>query len=323
MPDLVPLHPDRARNVGGSEIASLFSVDINELGEKTYETRYELWHRKAGLLEQRSEENERMFWGRYQEAGIAAGLRVKLGWNIRKVRRYIVHPRIEGMAASLDYEVLGHPLGPGVVEIKAVDDRVYREWPEVEDLDDPGFVDAVGVPYVAKRREPPLRLQLQPQHQLACTGRQWALLAILVGGNKLVPIPYPRVETTIARIEAEVPAFWQSIAAGEPPPIDWAADSDTVSRLYGEADRAKTLDLRRDDEARALALAYVELRDRRDEAEQEREKVKARLLMKIGDANRAILGRGLSITAPTVRGGHVSYERKPHRSLTVHQKQKT
>ena len=324
------LSPKRAQHIGSSEIGSLFSIELEEGGHKVYESRYQLWHRKRGDLVRESIDDvgaaSRTFWGRLQERTIAQGAASVLRWDgvtqhlwrqshsddltlpvhrpkIQNVRRYIAHRTVAGMGASLDFEVVSHPLGAGVLEAKSVDGHIYRDWPELEGADSQDFCKQVGVPWLPVRREPPLRHQLQLQHQLACTGRSWGLLAILVGGNRFYCIPYPRVEPTIARIEAEVEAFWASIAADNEPPIDWSADFRTVAQLYGHADEARVCNLRGDDEALGYARRYLAAREKRKAAEVEREQMKAQLLLKIGDARRAFLDDQIVISAGRRSGG--------------------
>lgn len=314
----------RQQFVGSSEVASLFSVDLNEMGQKAYETRYELWARKSGLVKRDFAGNNRTRWGTRMEGTIARGFAEDHGFKVRNARRYVLHPEVDRMGASPDYEIVSHPLGPAWAEIKAVDRLVYLSWPEVEEIDDRDFVAETGLPYLHKRREPPLRLQLQVQSQLACApSKKWAVLVILVGGNELVPIPYPRVESSIQSIEEEVPAFWAEVDSGIAPPIDWSADHATVVRLHGYSDPDKFVDLSGDAEAFDLAQEHCEASRIRKEADEVQKITKAKLLERVGDASRARLMGGYSISSWNVSESDISYTRKGYRAARVNPPKET
>lgn len=315
---------ERKGFVGASEVASLFSLDLREGGQKVYETRFELWARKSGTLGAAGDfkGNERTMWGNHLEAGIAAGCASRFGWNVQNVHRYLLHPEVDRMGCSPDFEIVNHPLGPAWLEIKNVDRMVYNSWPLVENADDPDFVCQAGMSYHHKRREPPLRLQLQVQHQMACSRRYWSVLAMLVGGNELVAIPYPRVDVTIARIEAEIPIFWAEVDTGMPPPVDWAADARTIGRLYGYADPLKVRDFRSDIALLTLAREYHRLGEEIRERDARRAELKAQILSRIGDAAKVFLGEGFTISAPMVEGREINYFRKPYRTFRINRKRR-
>src|SRR6476661_22352 len=147
----------RRRHIGSSEVAALFGLDERR-------TLFELWHQKAGNIQEPDvSENDRVFWGTVLRPAIAQGIAERQRWKIRKTHRYIEHPSVPGMGASLDFEIYGHPRGAAPLEIKNVDWMVAKDWPE---------------------GRPPLRFELQVQHQLACLpSHPWAVLGVLVGGN--------------------------------------------------------------------------------------------------------------------------------------------
>jgi putative phage-type endonuclease len=200
----------RAQHVGASEVAALF-------GLSPYLTRFTLWHRKAGNVATPEPDGERLKWGNRLEAAIAQGIAEDQGWTIRKVRRYLTHPSVAKMGASLDYEVFNHPDGPGCFEIKNVDRLIFLnqfEAPEGGEL------------------QAPIHIELQLQHQLSVTGRAWGAIGLLVGGNEAHVIIRKRHEPTIARIEAAVRDFWESIERGEAPNLEDASDLPTLAELF-------------------------------------------------------------------------------------------
>lgn len=203
-------HQLRAKNIGASEVAALF-------GASPYTTKFTLYHQKAGKLASPSFDSERMKWGTLLEPVIAQGIAEQQEWTIRKVRRYLMHPTVSGMGASLDYEILNHPDGVGCLEIKNVSIEAFkRSWLKNED----GSYDA------------PLHIELQLQHQLAVTGREWGAIGFLVGGNEAHVVTRKRHEPTIQKIETAVAEFWKSIEKGEAPHVEDAGDLAAVAQIF-------------------------------------------------------------------------------------------
>ncbi len=263
----------RAQHLGGTEVPALFN-------EHQYLTPYELWHRKAGLLpEPDLMDDERVFWGSLLEPAIAAGVARRTGWNIRKVRHYYSARPGLALGGSLDYEISGHPKGPGVLEIKTVDGLIARRW----------------------GAEPPLAYQIQLQVYLALSGRAWGAMAVLVGGNELRLVEYESRPRAIEIIERRVAEFWESIEAGIPPAPNYAADAETISQLYRNAEAGKSLDLTGDNRLPSLLTEYEHAAGMRRRHEREAKALRAEILVAIGDAEVALCGEW-TIKASTVAG---------------------
>jgi putative phage-type endonuclease len=276
---------ERRRYIGSSEIASLFG-----LGRVS---RFELWHRKAGNLPEEDISGlDRVFWGTTLEPAIAKGAAEREEWSIRKAG-FFVHPSIPGMACHPDYEIED----VGLLEVKNVDALIFREWAD----------------------EIPPHIELQLQHQLACTGRTWGAFAILVGGNQLHVIRREARPVTMRKLGEAVIEFWESIEAGREPEPEWECDLPTLSKLYGHAEAGKVLDLRDHSQANALAAEYCAARDAEKAAKARREAIKAHLLPIIGNAERVTLRDGYSISAKSIAGGHVEFDREPHRDFRITQ----
>jgi putative phage-type endonuclease len=285
-------HELRAKHIGGSEVAALF-------GEHPHLTKFELWHRKAGhLLNPDLSDNERVFWGQTLEPAIAMGVSKLHGWNIRKVRRYLTHPTIDGFGGSLDYEVVAHDRGAGVLEIKTADWLIVRDWQD---------------------GEPPLSYELQVQAYLAITGRSWGAMAVLVGGNDLRLFLYERRPKTIALIESAVAEFWQSIRDGKEPKPDFSADGDIIAKLYGAAIEGKSVDLSGDNRLPELIADYRRGAAMEKDGGTIKDAAKAEILTKIADAAIVTCGE-FKISAGMVAASHVSYERKAYRNFRINQR---
>jgi hypothetical protein len=280
----------RRRHIGSSEVAALFG-----LGERR--TRFELWHQKAGNIpEPDVSESDRVFWGTVLRPAIAQGIAERQGWRIRKGYRYIEHPSVRGMGASLDFEIYGHPRGAAPLGIKNVDWMIAKDWPE-------------GLP--------PLRFELQVQHQLACLpGHPWAALGVLVGGNSSRVFEYDRDPAAIARIEREVAAFWRSIEENQPPKPDFERDLPTLEALYDTPRPGSVLDLRGNHRLEAICAEYESARVDEAVAQGRKRAAKAAILSLIRDTE-TVYCEGFKILAAERSGGEVSYHRKPYRDFRI------
>jgi len=289
-------HQLRAKNVGGSEIAALFNVS-------PHTTPFELWHRKAGLLPDVDlSDNDRVFWGSILEPAIAEGARIKTGWAVRKVHDYITDDQTPGFACTLDYEIIGHPKGPGVMEIKNVDGLVHHRW----DRDEAGT------------KEPPLSFLLQAQAQMAVTGYSWGVVSCLIGGNHIEIYEYDRRETIIAEMRRLVEKFWDSVKAGTAPDPNFSEDLDSLKILHSASGNGFA-DMTSDNRLADLCAEYVDAGAAEKAGKKRKDAAKAEMLTKIGSFDK--IGVGVfSISAAEVKGGTVNYERKPYRGFRVNQK---
>lgn len=277
-------HRLRAKHVGGSEVAALFD-------RSPYQTRFTLWHTKAGTVAPRDIANDRTEWGKRLEAGIAEGVSADMRWNLRKAREYHTSDSVSGMGCTIDYDVTDHADGPGIVEIKFVAEYVTwkTDWTE--------------------KRGPPC-FELQLQHQLACTGCPWGALAVFIGQTATLHIYERKLDPrVVAEIGARVTAFWASIAAGQSPEaFGTAQEWDLLQELYPEIDAKKSVtvpDERLSETAQMFAWASGQRRSgERTEAE-----CKVKLLDAMGDAQAMILP-------------HYIVRQRPHgkgRVITVHE----
>jgi len=277
----------RGSYVGASEVASLFGVG--------FRSRWRLWQEKAGNLDREDiSDEERVYWGSVLEPQIALGVAERTGWKLRDVKRLIRHPAEHGLACHPDREVVAHPRGPGLVEIKTVGRNYW--W--------------------TKWREdgPPLGYQLQLQTQLACMGREWGAIAALVGGQKLEVYEIDAHSGAQSRILREVAEFWRSIEAGEEPEIDFQADGNVLGELYG-IDPAKVVELPA--EADALVAIYELAKNAEKAAGRAKDEARARILRIVKDAELATTPAGARIKRTHVAEKQVSFLRKASYRTTI------
>lgn len=284
----IALHPERRDNVGASECAALWSLG--------WETRYSLHARKAGLVaHDREASDEQLALGTILEPAVAQAVMNKTGWQLHKVRRYSPHPRVHGMGASLDYEIVAHSAGPGVCEIKTADVAAFKKWDGA----------------------PPIQYELQLQHQLACANRTWGVIAVLVSNRKLEIFTRQREPDAVAKIEAEIPIFWSEVLEGRPPAPDYALDTTTLLEIFRSTTHDKVIDLSLDDEAQALAVAYKQQAAMVSELEANKSRIKAKLLERMGDAEVAMLPYGKLTSRFQPEREMPAYTKRPYRTWSV------
>lgn len=272
---------ERAKDLTSTEISAV-------LGISPYATAFEIWNIKAGKIPDSFSENDRMRWGRRLEPVIAHGLAEDHGLRASPLNGcYMRHPTVPRMGASFDFEILDPErpgLGAGLLEIKNVDGGVFaRDWIDLGDGE----------------REAPPHIEAQVQHQLAVSGRRWAAIGVLVGGNRAYLLRRERDEQAIAAICEEVRRFWKSIEAGQCPAPDWCRDLDTLRQLYATTDPAAVLD----EETRArladLLPAFNAARAAAKAAKEEEDAMKAKIFEILGPVERATIG-DWTVTAKNV-----------------------
>lgn len=260
----------RTKDITSTEIAGLF-------GFSPYTTEFEIWHtKKAGTIVEIAG-NERMKWGTALQDAIAAEIAKEQGWTIRSMDEYMRDTDLRA-GASFDFSIEQTGIGTnegtltlGLLEIKNVDSLAFRDgWTE----DDAGNIEA------------PLHIEIQVQHQLMVSGRAFAYLGALVGGNRLVLIKRDRNEAVIAGIKAKIADFWASIEANTPPKPNFAKDADFIASLYRYAEPNKLFDARDNEDFMNMAREHRRLKQVIKEADEQCDALKAQMLMIVGDAEK-------------------------------------
>lgn len=299
----------RLFDITSSEVAALF-------GMSSYITEYELYFRKKQGKVVIQEEEEWTKWGKRLQDTIAAGVAEDQGWKIRKMTEYMRDPELR-MGASFDFSIEPKPIiaepatettSPifqeqqvGLLEIKNVFGMIFKDqWLE----DDDGNLEA------------PPHIELQVQHQLAVSGRSFAYIAALVGGNQIELIKREPVPEIIAEMKKRIKKFWENVDNGTPPAIDLNRDADFISSMYGYAEPGKVYDARGVEVFKELCVKHKEMGDAIKELEASRQAIKTRLLMEVGDAEK-VLGDGFSISAVTVGPVDVAFRREGFRLFKI------
>jgi putative phage-type endonuclease len=303
----------RMKYVSSTESAALF-------GMSPYTTAYELAViKKATTPPAEYEENERMTWGLRLQRTIADGIAEDYGVRIRAMSGYATSGPI---GASFDFEVIGvwpdddrevvnntlrklyQQHGTGVLEIKNVDGLVFKnDWK----ADEYGY-------------EAPPHIEIQVQHQLECCERAWAAIGVLVGGNRQVMLWRMRDKEVGTAIRSKASHFMDNLSKGVMPPVTLPEDAQIIKMVYGFAEPGKVLDASADAEVKTLCAEYAAAQQAEKAAKEQKDSAVAKLLLKIGDAEKVVLD-GYSISAGVVGETVVeSYTRKAYRNVRIYTK---
>ncbi len=196
--------------IGGSSAAAACGVD-------PFKSRVQLWLELTGRVE-RAEAGEAAEWGHRLEPVIAEAV---------EARGYVVGLGADGPMWSADHAwMTGTPDGyvatataagdveprdgNGLLEVKTAGLRMARLWDDGE----------TPIPYV-----------IQVQHYLALTGLEWALVACLIGGQRLVLRELERDETLIEKIIELEAEFVRMVERDEAPAPDGSASADAMLAL--------------------------------------------------------------------------------------------
>jgi putative phage-type endonuclease len=280
----------RSQDVTSTEVAALF-------GLSPYTTEFELFHKKkSGEIEVLAE-NDRMKWGTRLQDSIALGIAQDNGFQVDRFDGYMRVPEAR-IGSSFDFFM--EP--SGILEIKNVDALIFRDGWIVED----GELTA------------PHHIELQLQHQLLVKGASIGYIGALVGGNRvslLQRFPDQEIHT---RILEEAERFWKQVDAGIAPTPDFVKDAEFIAKLYKQAEPGKIVTA--DMEIDQLARQYKEAAALEKQAKEQKDALKAEMLMRIGDASK-VVGEGFSITASTTAESFVeAYTRAGFRQFRINWK---
>ena len=291
---------ERNKYIGASEAAALPGIGVSP-----YTTPFELFHIKAGDIPPDDLDGvERIQAGQFLEPGIAAWAAHKFGMQLRPVAEYRIHPSVQGMGASWDYEEAANEDEAPPVELKNVDGWQFKQnW----DADGDVILHA------------PLHILIQVQHQLALRPKAphgWVVAC--VGGNELKRMMIPRHEKTITTLEESVANFWRDVKEGNEPDPDWEADASTIAKLYGAAGE-DVVDMTGDVDLANLALRYTRLKGDIKELDTKARGIKSQILPLIGDAKK-VLCDGATISAGMVNKKEYTVQPSSYRNFRITKK---
>jgi predicted phage-related endonuclease len=267
------------------------SVAGSLLGVHEYQTAYNLWALKSGKISEDVEETPAMTRGMLLEPVAMKLLRIdrpdlRLTWN--------------GIPGEISGDYFRDPehrigctpdcfmeddRGRGIVQFKSVEQNIFRKKWHVGD-DDGSYAEI----------SPPLWTVVQAIIEADLTESQTAALAVLVVGSGLQVhfIDVPIHAGVIDRMREAVKDFWRRVEQNDPPTPDYAADGETIAKIYS-ADNGREIDLSRDNRMVTILEERENLLALRKDAKDRLEPLNAELKEKLGE-NTAAYARGWQVT---------------------------
>jgi putative phage-type endonuclease len=214
----------RKKGIGSSDAAAILGLD-------PWNSPLSLWLEKTNRVDP-DEHNEAMQWGQVLEGPIADEYGRRAGVAVLPPPGMLGNVETPWLLANPDRMLApaDEPLTVvGFVEVKNVSGWKSQEWDS-----DSGVV-------------PPHYL-VQVLHQLATTGYEEAVIAALVGGQKLEYMTVQRDEALIEMLLEREAAFWDMVQRDIEPAWDGSAQSIDAVRQY-RAEPGKVYDLTSEDMA--------------------------------------------------------------------------
>lgn len=240
------------------------------IGISPYKSPLALWLEKTGRQEPEDlSTKEAVFWGTTLEPILAEVYAQRTGRRVRRLNQILQHSDHPYLLANLDRIIEGD----GILEIKTAGLRSERQWEE-------------GVPFP---------YQVQVLHQLAVTGKKWAEVAVLIGGQEFRIYRIERDESRIATLIDLENRFWQYVTDDQTPPVDGSESSNkALARLYPK-ESAPLVDYSDQPEMNALFANLVEARHTRQALEQQEALLEQQMKAVIADAQGAIFAGGKAL----------------------------
>jgi putative phage-type endonuclease len=272
----------RSSGIGASESAALFDAS-------PWHTLMSLWALKVGKVDGDLGDAEYLTWGTLLEEPIAKRYEQKTGRRVWQGGQFAVaqHPSLPFMRATPDRWVIDAPDRgtPGLLQIKNTNAFRGHDWDD-------------GVPQ---------HIEIQVQHEMAVTGRDWASVAVLVGGCEFRSFDVERNPAFIEELEASCAWFWDFVTRREQPPIDGSLRTlEALKRLHPK-DSGEQIMLPED--AIGWLAAFEAAKADAKAAEANKTDAENRLRDAIGDASYALLpdGRRLTLLTTERKGYQPNY----------------
>jgi len=283
--------------IGASEMPSLFG-EPDDHDVPSWASLFRLFSVKTGKTKD-VEENESMRRGRLLEPVAIQIIREEHpDWIVQyntlpNLQYFIDDDNRIGATPDAFVKIPGRS-GRGIIQVKSVERSVFRKrW-----LQDGAVV-------------PPIYVAIQASIECEITESQYAFIAPIVVSHG-IELPLQEISLTpglYAAAAARSRAFWEKVDRGEPYEPDYNKDGDLIREIYAEAAPGKEIDISGDNEVMELAENDRVLSGIEKETLAARKEVKARMLVKMGDAEIARFNGSVIATARTVH--KKGYEVKP------------
>lgn len=247
---------DRNKGIGGSDVATV-------LGLNKWKSAYQLWLEKTGQVGLEYTESEPAYWGNVLEEIVAKEFQERTGKKVRRQNKVFAHQNYPFLRANIDRDVVGEN---AILECKTAHFFLGKDW-EGEEI--------------------PLSYLCQVQHYMNVLNRDYAYIAVLIGGQKFIWKKIERDQELIDLITNQLVEFWETnIVKGVEPAIDGSpATSDFLKQRYSEIDERETL---LNQEFEALIESKIQLKQTIKDLEKEVNLIDNRLKSELGKQSASI-----------------------------------
>ncbi|SFB90232.1 putative phage-type endonuclease [Alkalibacterium subtropicum] len=208
----------RRSGIGGSDVATI-------LGLNKYNSPYQLWLDKTGQVEiDDSDVSDAAHFGNILEEVVAKEFTERTGKKVRRANRMFLHPDYPFLTANIDRDIVGED---AILECKTASMYLADRW-EGEEI--------------------PEQYICQVQHYMNVLDRDYAYIAVLIGGQKFVWKKIERDQELIDIIQKQLVEFWEvNVKQMIPPAIDGSQSTeDYIKERYAKSEPGKEIALKKD-----------------------------------------------------------------------------
>lgn len=208
----------RRLGIGGSDVATI-------LGLNKYSSPYQLWLDKTGQIEiDESEVSDAAHFGNVLEEVVAKEFTERTGKKVRRANRMFQHDQYPFLLANIDRDIVGEN---AILECKTASMYLADRW-EGEDI--------------------PEQYICQVQHYMNVLNREYAYMAVLIGGQKFVWKKIERDQELIDIIQDKLIEFWEvNVKQMIPPAIDGSDSTEEyIKERYASSETGKEISLKKD-----------------------------------------------------------------------------
>lgn len=272
----------RSTGIGASEAAAA-------CGRSQYETPLHVYARKVGELAE-TRDTEAMYWGRVLEPLVLTRFVEQAGLVVSQAPSPMFRSESNLFQLATPDAILADGT---LVEIKTTN------WRRAKQIGDEGS-DAI-----------PDEWLMQCQQQMAVVGAELVHVAVLIDGRNLWTGKVERNDTLIGRMTEIEGDLWGRVEARKPPEPQWehGATNDLVRSMYGVRE-GKVIDLAED--VAGIWRLQKDLGASIKAMEKERESLRSRVLVAMGDAAVGCAPDGTELVRIKVAGCSVAYDREPY-----------
>lgn len=249
---------ERRKGIGGSDVATV-------LGLNKYNSPYQLWLDKTGQLDiDDSDISEAAHFGNILEEVVAKEFTERTGKRVRRANKIFRHAEYPFLNANIDRDIVGED---AILECKTASTYLSDRW-EGEEI--------------------PEQYICQVQQYMNVLDKQYAYIAVLIGGQKFVWKKIERDQELIDIIQDRLVEFWEvNVKHGIAPAIDGSdATEEYIKERYASSEAGKEITLNKsfDD----LIAKRTELKGTKKILEESLKEIDNQLKSELGEQNAEI-----------------------------------